>query len=195
VTSPAVPLRDRSARREHLLDAADRIVQRDGPGASMAAIATEAGITKPVLYRHFGDKGGLSAALADRYTSRLLESLRTALSQGTSRRDRVERAVDAYLSAIEADPQVYRFLFYSEEASRVSHELRGFTGRLAETLATGIALELGTAPGVREQAWAHGVVGLVQAAGDWWIDARPCPREDLVRDLTDLVWGAYATAA
>ena len=88
MTEP-VPLRDRAARREALLDAADRIVRRDGPVASMATIAAEAGITKPILYRHFGDKSGLYAALADRYTGRLLDDLRAALEAGRTRRDRV----------------------------------------------------------------------------------------------------------
>ncbi|MGH2819151.1 MAG: helix-turn-helix domain-containing protein, partial [Actinomycetota bacterium] len=45
-----------------LLDAADNVVRRDGPEASMQKIAAEAGITKPILYRQFGDKGGLYRA-------------------------------------------------------------------------------------------------------------------------------------
>ncbi|MBC7679270.1 MAG: TetR/AcrR family transcriptional regulator, partial [Pseudorhodobacter sp.] len=68
-------LQDRDARREALLAAADAVVQRDGASASMASIAAEAGITKPILYRHFGDKGGLYAALTERHTDRLLEAL------------------------------------------------------------------------------------------------------------------------
>ena len=92
----AIPLLGREARREALLDAADRIVQRDGPAASMATIAAEAGITKPILYRHFGDKNGLYAALTDRHTERLLVALRAALEVPGTRRERVERTVDAY---------------------------------------------------------------------------------------------------
>lgn len=49
--------RSADRRRRELLEAADRVVLRDGPQASMNAIAAEAGITKPILYRHFGDKG------------------------------------------------------------------------------------------------------------------------------------------
>ena len=183
-------LLDRSTRREALLDAADRIVQRDGPTATMASIAAEAGITKPILYRHFGDKGGLHAALADRYTRALLRDLRLALEAGTGRRDRVERTVGAYLAAIEREPQVYRFLVLSDEAAQSSSQVRSFTSGLAALLATGMAAELGVGP-VRAAVWAHGVVGMVQAAGDWWLDSPGVTRGELVTELTDLLFGAY----
>jgi AcrR family transcriptional regulator len=193
VSSEPVPLRDRAGRREALLDAADRIVQRDGPAATMATIAAEAGITKPILYRHFGDKGGLYAALADRYTGALLRELQTALEAGTDRRDRVERTVGAYLAAIEREPQVYRFLVLSDEAAQAQSQVRSFTRRLSALLATGMAAELGVGP-VRAAVWAHGVVGMVQAAGDWWLDTPTVTRADLVTELTDLLFGAYDRA-
>lgn len=191
----AVALTDRASRRAALLDAADRIVQRDGPAASMASIAAEAGITKPILYRHFGDKGGLYAALADRYTERLLVQLRAALAAGSSRRDRVHRTVDAYLAAIEAEPQVYRFLVHSGEAAPVQSSVRSFTRQLSALLADGIGAEVGIAGGgVRAQAWAHGIVGMVQAAGDWWLEAHPCSRAELGRELVALLGGDYELA-
>jgi len=193
VSHEPVPLRDRAGRREALLDAADRIVQRDGPAATMATIAAEAGITKPILYRHFGDKGGLYAALADRYTGALLRELQTALDAGTDRRDRVERTVGAYLAAIEREPQVYRFLVLSDEAAQAPSQVRSFTRRLSALLATGMAAELGVGP-VRAAVWAHGVVGMVQAAGDWWLDTPTVARADLVAELTDLLFGAYGGA-
>lgn len=183
----------RAARRETLLDAADRIVRRDGPAASMAAIATEAGISKPILYRHFGDKSGLYAALADRYTGRLLDQLSNALEAGRTRRDRVERTIDAYLSAIQTEPQVYRFLVHSDEAAQAQSQVRSFTRRLSALLAAGMTAELAVRP-ERAGAWAHGVVGMVQSAGDWWLDGTPCSRAQLVQELTDLLFGAYASS-
>lgn len=107
-------------RRRELLEAAERIVLRDGPDASMNAIAAEAGITKPILYRHFGDKGGLYRALAVRHTDALLANLATALDAPVLRRDRVEATLDAYLLAIEARPQVYRFLMHPSDEDNAS---------------------------------------------------------------------------
>ncbi|MEV1243105.1 TetR/AcrR family transcriptional regulator [Nonomuraea sp. NPDC050022] len=71
-------------RRKALLDAADRVILREGPEASMAAIAAEAGITKPILYRHFGDKSGLYEALADRHVRTVIAQLRPGFAGAAS---------------------------------------------------------------------------------------------------------------
>jgi AcrR family transcriptional regulator len=191
-------LPDRESRREELLDAADRIVQRDGTAVSMASIAAEAGITKPILYRHFGDKGGLYAALAARHTERLLLVLQEALAAGGDARERVERTIGAYLATIEAEPQVYRLLLHSAEfpaAAEAHGQVQSFLRRFSELLALGIASELELAPGsARAETWARGIVGMVQSAGDWWLLTGSPDRDAVVRELTDLLWGAYPEA-
>jgi AcrR family transcriptional regulator len=190
-------------RRRELLEAADRVVLRDGPGASMNAIAAEAGITKPILYRHFGDKGGLYRALATRHTDALLDALRAALDAPAERRARVEATLDTYLAAIEARPQVYRFLMHPAEGSTGSDQ--GFDvgrhsapllRRLGEELAEVIAerVDLGANGDRTARVWGHGIVGMMHAAGDWWLGERPCSRQELVRSLADLLWGRLATS-
>ncbi|MBW1598081.1 TetR family transcriptional regulator [Streptomyces sp. JJ38] len=190
-------------RREELLEAANRVVMREGPEASMNAIAAEAGITKPILYRHFGDKGGLYRALAVRHTDALLDSLRAALDAPADRRERVEATLDTYLAAIEARPQVYRFLMHPAESD--SRGEQGFAAgqqtapvlrRLGEELAQVIADRVDLGPNGVELArvWGHGIVGMMHAAGDWWLSDRPCSRAQLVRHLADLLWGRLAAA-
>lgn len=186
------PRAEREARREALLDAAERAVHRDGPAVSMSAVAAEAGITKPVLYRHFGDKGGLAAALAERHTARLLEALNSAVGSGTSRRQRMQATMGAYLSAIEETPELYRYLLRPEGAV-TPEQVHAFVRRLSELLSVGISQQLGEQEvSSRARAWGYGIVGMVQAAGDWWLDSRACTRDELAEELTDLVLGAYA---
>jgi AcrR family transcriptional regulator len=203
-TQRADQQRSADRRRRELLEAADRVVLRDGPQASMNAIAAEAGITKPILYRHFGDKGGLYAALAQRHTDALLDSLRAALDAPAERRQRVESTLDTYLAAIEARPQVYRFLMHPAEGSAAQGE-QGFDvgkhsapllRRMGEELARVIEerVDLGSDGRRLARVWGHGIVGMMHAAGDWWLGERPCSREELVRGLADLLWGRLAAA-
>jgi AcrR family transcriptional regulator len=205
-TTQATQQRSAEDRRRELLEAADRVVLRDGPKASMNAIAAEAGITKPILYRHFGDKGGLYRALAKRHTDALLDALRAALDAPAERRERVEATLDTYLSAIEARPQVYRFLMHpTEDAADPATPENGFDvglhsapllRRLGEELAKVIAERVDLGPGSEQLArvWGHGIVGMMHAAGDWWLGERPCSRQELVRSLADLLWGRLAAA-
>ncbi|MEU0282788.1 TetR family transcriptional regulator [Streptomyces sp. NPDC088147] len=200
-TQQAEQQRSARARRRQLLEAADRVVLRDGPQASMNAIAAEAGITKPILYRHFGDKGGLYRALAKRHTDALLDALRTALDAPAERRRRVEATLDTYLAAIEARPQVYRFLMHPAEDAQlpeagfdVGRHSAPLLRRLGEELAKVIEerVDLGPDSEQLSRVWGHGIVGMMHGAGDWWLGERPCSREQLVRSLADLLWGRLA---
>ncbi|GAA4929443.1 TetR family transcriptional regulator [Streptomyces coeruleoprunus] len=197
--------RSAQQRRRELLEAADRVVLRDGPQASMNAIAAEAGITKPILYRHFGDKGGLYRALAQRHTDALLSALRAALDAPAERRQRVEATLDTYLAAIEARPQVYRFLMHPSEDTGATLSEQGFDvgrhsapllRRMGEELAEVIAERIDLGPGgdALARVWGHGIVGMMHAAGDWWLGERPCSRAELVSALADLLWGRLAGA-
>jgi AcrR family transcriptional regulator len=184
-------------RRAGLLEAADRVVRREGPDASMNVIAAEAGITKPILYRHFGDKGGLYRALAARYIDDLLGRLRAALLTRGGLEARTRATVDAYLGAIEESPQVYRFLVRraAVEEPGVRGQVEGFVRRFGDELAVGITHEpaLGEVPPARAAVWAHGIAGMVQAAGDWWLDQSDVPREVVVAELTSLLVAGYTT--
>jgi AcrR family transcriptional regulator len=184
-------------RRQELIDAAERVVMREGPDASMNAIAAEAGVTKPILYRHFSDKGGLYNAIAERHIHDLVVSLQDAMSAPGGRRRNVECCIDAYLFLIESRPQVYRFLMHrSGEHPELAGQVALFQRRVGDEVAHGIASDLGLSeqelPLAR--AWAHGIVGMVLQAGDWWLDERQLSREDLVQQLADLLWGKFAFA-
>ena len=189
VTAPG-----RDPRRRHaLLDAADRIIRREGPDVSMASIAAEAGITKPILYRHFGDKSGLYQALAERHTGLLMDAVRAAFRRPGEVRERARAAIDTYLAAIAANRHLYGFLVHRAGAedtathSAMSTLIRGLGGELAETL-----LAEGRLPDpVRGHIWGHATVGMVQAAGEWWLDHSGVPRATVVDGIVDLLLDGF----
>jgi AcrR family transcriptional regulator len=200
-SEPATAKREQllSDKREQLLDAADRVVQREGSAASMNLIAAEAGITKPILYRHFGDKVGLYRTLADRHIDQLLARLRAALATRGGLQARTRATVDAYLAAVEQEPQVYRFLVEraAVEEPVVRGQVQGFVRRFGEELAAGIANEpelSGLAP-ERAVVWAHAIAGMVQATGDWWLDHPDVARDVVVDELTALLWQGFTGVA
>ena len=84
------PRRTGEERREELLDAAERAIRRAGPQASMDQLAGEAGITKPILYSHFGDRAGLAEALAERTSDMLIPTLSESLERSVGKIRRIQ---------------------------------------------------------------------------------------------------------
>lgn len=179
-------------KREQMLQAAIGVVRREGPAVSMREIAQEAGVTKPIVYRAFGDREGLTRAIADRFAAELADDLQRAIEHAPDDRARVRGAIDAYVSFIESDPSVIRFLIDRslDSVAESGVAMSGFVRRVGQliTQAIGDALrQRGLDSGIAEP-WAYAIVGAVHLAGDWWLERRPMPREQLVDDLTALIW-------
>lgn len=199
-TTPAIQRRDlerarrREQRREELLDVADRVIQRRGTDVSMDEIASEAGITKPVLYRHFGDKDGLWEALTQRYVDELTSVLRPA-AETTDGRARLAATIDAYLSYVELEPERYRFMLTASGQSRTSPLVAEFRRRqVADCLFTAVdsLRRAGLDPGFAEP-WAHCVSGMIRSAGISWLETRAMRREQLVEYLTTILWDGFSS--
>lgn len=186
----------RARRRDELLDAAIRAIRMDGADVSMTRMAREAGVSKPILYRHFGDRGGVHQAIAERYLGALTRALTAALEQDAPARDLLVATLDAYLSVLEDDTEVYRFLARraTREHEEAEEALTSFREQVAERISAVLRDRLAPAGGAlgAADAWAHALVGGATAAGEWWIDRRPMSRRALVEYLTALMWGGFA---
>src|SRR3954470_9251897 len=114
---PKSPTRRRmsaEARREQLLAVTTPlVVERGFSGVSIETIAQRAGITRAVVYQHFGDLQALLEAVVERETSRALaqvsETTLDNLSDGDPRELMLE-SVLAYLSAVRDHRITWRFI-------------------------------------------------------------------------------------
>src|SRR6476646_9681471 len=83
-------------RREQLLEVGRKLFADKGfEGTSVEEIAAKAGVSKPVVYEHFGGKEGLYAVVVDREIAALLDGITGALSADLSSRQTLERAASA----------------------------------------------------------------------------------------------------
>ena len=73
-------------RRQQLLDVARALFAEKGfEAASIEEIAHRAGVSKPVVYEHFGGKEGLYAVVVDREMRQLLSMVTSSLTAGHPR--------------------------------------------------------------------------------------------------------------
>ena len=185
----------RAARRAELLEAAVRAIRQTGPNVSMDAIAAEAGVTKPIIYRHFGDRVGLANALADEFGAQLVAELDAALTKDLPPDQLLAATIDAYLAFVERDPNLYSFLVGRLGAPVGTEAANGLVAQVGQRVALVLGEQL-RAVGVDSgpaEPWAFGIVGLVHLAGDWWLERRTVTRARLVQDLTTLLWGGLGS--
>ena len=120
-------------RRPLILDAALRLlVAEDSPSVSMDAIATAAGVTKPVVYSCFESKAALWRALIEREEQRMLAHVAQALPEQPNLEDPeggLRAGFAAFLSAVAAEPDSWRLIYVAERGSEPEIRRRVARGR------------------------------------------------------------------
>jgi AcrR family transcriptional regulator len=185
----------RERRRAELVEAVIEAIRELGPEPGIDAVAAHAGVSKPVLYRYFTDKSGLWLAVGRQAATAVVEAIAPAVAAVREERDVVAAAIDAYLTFIEADPHVYRFVVHQRGVARdtdvVADAMDTVASGLARILGDRLrALGLDSGPAL---PWAYGIVGYVQTVGDWWLrQQQPISRGALADYLTTFLWGGIA---
>src|SRR5690606_1430757 len=187
--------RHRIERRAEFVEAALRAIDKHGPDFGMEDVAAEAGVTKPVLYRHFTDKADLLVALGQKGTEILFNRLMPALNQELAPLPRIRRVIDAVFTTVEEYRDLYRLLVHPppHAAEPPSTDIAQEDKRLIASAVTAVLGDYMRAFGMDSGAaepWAHGVVGLVQNVGEWWLERRSMSKEAVVEYTTEIIWAA-----
>jgi AcrR family transcriptional regulator len=181
-------------RRQQLLDVARKLFGEKGfEATSIEEIANRAGVSKPVVYGHFGGKEGIYAVVVDREMQQLLDRIVSALSGGHPR-ELLEQAACALLGYIEDSTDGFRILvrdspiasptgtfssLLNDMASQVEHILgvqfdaRGYDPKLAAL-------------------YSRALVGMVVLTGQWWLEVRKPKKDEVAAHLVNLAWNGLS---
>ncbi|MBW1595807.1 TetR/AcrR family transcriptional regulator [Streptomyces sp. JJ38] len=177
-------------RREQLLDIGRRLfAERGFEATSVEEIAAKAGVSKPVVYEHFGGKEGLYAVVVDREMRQLLDMVTSALTGGHPR-ELLEQAAFALLDYIDTYTDGFRILVRDSPVASTT----GTFASLISDIATQVEDILGrefSARGFDEKLaplYAQALVGMVALTGQWWLNARKPKKADVAAHLVNLAW-------
>jgi AcrR family transcriptional regulator len=177
-------------RRKQLLDVGRALfAERGYEAASIEEVAARAGVSKPIVYEHFGGKEGLYAVVVDREMQSLTQRISSALTTGHPRM-MVEQAALALLVYIEDETDGFRVLTrdspVASGSGTFSSLLNDIASQVEYLLAEEFARrELDTA---LASMYAQMLVGMVALVGQWWLDVREPPREVVAAHLVNLGW-------
>ena len=178
-------------RREQLIGIGRSLFAEKGfEGTTVEEVAARAGVSKPVVYEHFGGKEGLYAVVVDREIERLLGTITAALTSSGSSHALLEAAALALLDYIEGSSDGFRILvrdsptgqstgsfasLISDVASQVEHIMVAqFKARRLDPKAAPM--------------YAQMLVGMVALTGQWWLENPKMKKTDVVAHLVNLAW-------
>lgn len=190
----------RVTRRRELVSHALRAIRVHGAGVGMDEIAARASTSKTVFYRHFGDRAGLYDAVVESVHEYIELGLRSAIAaQEPTNLDHLASILaDSYLTLVERDPEIYRFVMNGPTAgAQGSQSLGSMPGRIGDFV-TGAILDNSSTAGVSDACaavWGHGLAGFIRAVVDRWMDSSPRePRELVVEYVSQFFTPAFAGA-
>ncbi|MCP9208517.1 TetR/AcrR family transcriptional regulator [Streptomyces cucumeris] len=177
-------------RREQLLDIGRTLfAERGFEGTSVEEIAAKAGVSKPVVYEHFGGKEGLYAVVVDREMRQLLDMVTGALTAGHPR-ELLEQAAFALLDYIEAYTDGFRILVRDSPVAQSTGTFASLISDIATQVEDILGLEFKARGFDAKLAplYAQALVGMVALTGQWWLNVRKPKKAEVAAHLVNLAW-------
>jgi len=181
-------------RREQLIDVGRRLfAERGFEGTSVEEIAAKAGVSKPVVYEHFGGKEGLYAVVVDREMQQLLDMVTSALTGGHPR-ELLEQAAFALLDYIEQSTDGFRILVRDSPVAQSTGSFASLISDIATQVEHILVAEFKHRGFEAKHAplYAQMLVGMVALTGQWWLDVRRPRKADVAAHLVNLAWNGLS---
>jgi AcrR family transcriptional regulator len=174
-------------RRRQLVEVGRAVFAEKGyDGASVEEIAERAGISKPIVYEHFGGKEGLYAVVVDREMEYVIGQIADAIGTG-SPRDRIEGAALAFMRYVQDRPDGFAVL---QRDSPAANGLANLLAEVAERVGDVLHSEFRRAGYDSSLAplYAQALIGMVTFVGQWWGDHQEMSAEAAASHIAALAW-------
>jgi AcrR family transcriptional regulator len=181
-------------RRAQLLEVGRTLFAAKGfEATSVEEIAAKAGVSKPVVYEHFGGKEGLYAVVVDREMRRLLDMVTGALTGGHPR-ELLEQAAFALLDYIEQYTDGFRILVRDSPVAQSTGTFASLISDIATQVEDILGMEFkqrGFDPKLAPM-YAQALVGMVALTGQWWLETQKPKKAEVAAHLVNLSWNGLS---
>lgn len=185
-------------RHAQLLDVAlEMFIERGYQGTAMEDIAQLAGVSRPLVYKIFGSKDALYLACLKMARAALDQAIISHASQGSNLRDRLQGGLNGYFEFAALRRKEWNFLYGSGvavagAAAQASAQMRFETVQRIAMLLQPLA---GAMPAHQLDCIAHALSGAGEQVAKYWLQNTHLPRQSVVGDLVELLWGGLGAHA
>lgn len=166
----------RAERERQALEAAHALfAERGYARVTMDNVADAVGVTKPLLYRYFGNKERLYLACMEPAGELLTRTVVDAVTPTTTPADAVRAGLLAFFEFLDADRDAWRVLFdetlpvSGEVAKRVAEYRDRVTGLVATAVLSQLPPSRRAMDRSEVEALSAAVLGAAEALGRWWL--------------------------
>ena len=186
MSSPPTRRLPTAERRALIIDAAGRLFGTHGHDATrLDDVAAAAGVTKPILYRHFASKQDLYLAVLARHRDDL-PTFTAGLAFDGPLEARLRAVLDGWFAYVEAHAYAWRMLFRDRGGGPEVHAFRELVHARARDVLTGL---IASAAGDRIPRREHEPLAELLSMGMaslvlWWLDDPAADRDAIVDAMT-----------
>jgi AcrR family transcriptional regulator len=181
-------------RRESILTAANLVFGRRGyDTVRIDDVASEAGISKALIYEHFRSKQELYGELMNRAALEMLDRIVAAGSApGAMGAARLERGADAGFSFVTEKPEAFQMFVRDVTDPEVAQQQAALRRGAVAAIVGLMEMEPSrTRAGLERrnlEQLAEMVVGGFYALGDWWLRNRDADVSELISMMISFMW-------
>jgi AcrR family transcriptional regulator len=182
-------------RRAAILEAARAAFADAGyHETSLDAVAERAGVSKALLYEHFGSKRELFVAMLEMHVRELIERISGAVAGAEPGEPRMRAGLEAFFGFVEERRGAWRIMFRNADdpdvtvrLDRLRNEVAAAIVQLMSEEAAAKGLDFPELPQLVEMI-AQQLVGAMQSLADWWDLHRKVPKEEVIQAAMDFAW-------
>ncbi|MFT5484190.1 MAG: AcrR family transcriptional regulator [Halieaceae bacterium] len=184
----------RSERRQQLLNVARDVFAEHGFDATaLEQIAEQAGVSRPILYSHFGDKEGLFEAVVDREIVRLTAVVSQSLALPGEPEELLERALRVFFTDMNENRAGHRVLTHDVPLGQSNSGLAEMLANLGAEI-TSVIMKVRATNDVGPTSapiFASALLGACFQIGSWWRENPDVSVDDVVSHTVSLFWGGF----
>ncbi|HKA15053.1 MAG TPA: TetR/AcrR family transcriptional regulator [Myxococcota bacterium] len=184
----------RAERRQQLLEVSRGVfAERGFEAATLEEIAERAGVSRPIVYGHFGDKQRLFESVVGAEIARVEAAVGKAIAAPGEPREVLERGLRAFFGYVREHPEGHAVLTRDAPVHLsdvgLGVMLDGLAARISEAIARAIrALDLDPAPA---PIYANALIGLGAHVGRWWRERPEVSLDTVTAHTTTLLWSGF----
>jgi len=183
----------RAVRREQLLQLAEELFMENGHGGfSIDDLCRAAGVSRPIIYEHFGSKDGIYIACLTGIRAEFGQALLAAAAESPDLASTAQNCARAWFEILERDPRRWSLVYGGATGlvGPMADQLADLRDQTVQQIAGLAARFAPDAEAEQITAWAHAVSGAGEQLGRWWIRNLEIPRERVVAFYSDFIEAA-----